>query len=52
MIFGTIIGAMILATVEDGLALLGADVYFNVFIEGMLIVLAVVLDRIRNGKEE
>ena len=47
-IFGTVIGALILATLRNGLTLLSVQPYFQQLTIGIVIVAAVFLDKIRS----
>jgi ribose transport system permease protein len=44
---GAILGAILLALIANGLVFLKIDVYWNTFIQGMIILAAVGLDRLR-----
>lgn len=44
---GTLIGALLIAVVNNGLDLMGVESYYQQVIKGMLIVAAVMLDQIR-----
>lgn len=48
-IWGVVIGAIILSTIENGIVHLNINVYWNEFIKGIVILLAVVVDTIRNS---
>ena len=43
-IFGTLVGAVIIAVIRNGLVLLGVGSYFTKIVVGLIIVLAVALD--------
>jgi inositol transport system permease protein len=49
-ISGTIIGALIIGVLNNGLMLLGVSPYWQQIIKGMIIISAVVLDASRNKK--
>ena len=49
-VWGVVIGAIILSTIENGIVHLNIDVYWNEFIKGIVILLAVVVDTIRNSR--
>lgn len=49
--WGTVIGAVILATIENGLIHLNLDVYWMELIQGIIIMLAVVLDAWKNHRD-
>ncbi len=48
---GTLIGALLIGVVNNGLDLLGVESYYQQVIKGALIVAAVMLDRSRNKQE-
>ena len=48
---GTLIGALLIGVVTNGLDLLGVESYYQQVIKGALIVAAVMLDRSRNKQE-
>jgi len=45
---GTIIGVLILQVISNGLTLLGVNQYFQMVVNGVVLVLAVSIDIIRN----
>ncbi len=45
---GTLIGALLIAVVNNGLDLMGVESYYQQVIKGMLIVAAVMLDQVRS----
>jgi Ribose/xylose/arabinose/galactoside ABC-type transport systems, permease components len=47
-IFGTVIGALIIGVLSNGLSLLGVSPYWQQFINGSLIISAVALDMFKN----
>lgn len=49
-VWGVIIGAIILSIIENGIVHLNISVYWNEFIRGVVILLAVVIDSIRNSR--
>jgi len=48
---GTLIGALLIGVMNNGLDLLGVESYYQQVIKGMLIVAAVMLDQSRNRRE-
>ena len=50
-IVGTLIGALILGVINNGLDLLNVTSYYQQIVKGCIIVLAVVLDSINRSKE-
>jgi len=49
-IWGTLLGAVVMGVIRNGLNLLGVSPYFQMIIIGLVIVTAVALDAIRNKK--
>jgi len=49
-ISGTIIGILILATIQNGLTLLSVQSFYQMIINGVVLILAVLMDVIRSGK--
>lgn len=47
-IIGTIIGALIVGCLDNGLTLLGISAYYQQILKGMLIVISVIVDTYRN----
>lgn len=47
-VFGTLFGALILAVLQNGLNLLGVNSFVIQILSGVIIILAVLLDRLRN----
>jgi len=47
---GTLIGALIIAVLRNGLNLLGVSSYIQQIVIGAVIILAVMLDTVRNKK--
>ncbi|WP_410511329.1 ribose ABC transporter permease [Paenibacillus sp. BR2-3] len=45
---GTIIGVLIMAVLSNGLTLLNVDFYWQMIVKGLVIVIAVLLDKLRN----
>jgi putative xylitol transport system permease protein len=48
---GTLIGALLIAVVNNGLDLMGVESYYQQVIKGVLIVAAVMLDQARHRRE-
>ena len=46
-IFGTLVGALIIGTLNNGLNLLGVSSFYQQIVKGIVIVVAVLLDRKR-----
>ncbi|MGV2470203.1 ABC transporter permease subunit, partial [Bacillus subtilis] len=44
-IAGTLIGVLIIGTLNDGLTLLGVSSFFQMVVKGVVILIAVLLDR-------
>lgn len=49
-VFGTFIGALIIAVVNNGMNLLGLDYYFQSIVKGLIIIIAVFID-VRSKKQ-
>lgn len=50
-IFGTVIGALIIGVLNNGLGLLGVSTYWQTFIKGALIITAIILDELKNKSQ-
>lgn len=50
-ILGTLIGAFIISVIQNGMNLLGIESYTQQVVLGAIIVIAVLLDKIRNGQD-
>jgi len=48
-ISGTIIGILILATIQNGMTLLSISTFYQMIINGAVLIVAVLLDVIRSG---
>ena len=51
-VFGTLFGALILAVLQNGLNLMGVNSFIIQILSGVIIILAVLLDRFRLGQIE
>ena len=51
-VWGVVIGAIILSTIENGIVHLNINVYWNELIRGVVILLAIVVDTIRNTRRK
>jgi len=49
-ISGTVIGILILATIQNGLTLLSVQSFYQMIINGVVLILAVLMDVIRSGQ--
>ena len=47
-IFGTIIGALIIGTLNNGLNILNVSSFYQQVVKGIVILLAVLMDRMKN----
>ncbi|MCA5013747.1 MULTISPECIES: ABC transporter permease [unclassified Enterococcus] len=47
-LFGTLIGALIIGTINNGLNLLGVSSFYQQIVKGLVIIIAVLLDRKQN----
>jgi D-xylose transport system permease protein len=43
-VFGALIGALIIATLDNGMSMLGVDTYWQMIVKGTILLLAVWLD--------
>lgn len=48
-LFGTLIGVLILGTLNNGLTLLSVNAYYQQIVQGLILLLAVALDQLRIG---
>ncbi|TFG62686.1 MAG: ribose ABC transporter permease [Spirochaetales bacterium] len=46
-VWGTLIGALLIGVINNGMNLLGISPYFQLFVKGLIIIGAVLLDRLR-----
>lgn len=51
-IWGAFVGAMVLAVMRNGMTLLGVDAYWQQVAEGLIIVVAVIIDMRKNAKRD
>ena len=51
-VWGAVIGAIILSTISNGIVHLNIDVYWNELIKGVVILLAIVVDTLRNSAKK
>ena len=51
-IWGAFVGALVLAVLRNGLTLLGVDAYWQQVTEGVIIVVAVIIDMRKNAKKD
>lgn len=51
-IWGAFVGALVLAVLRNGLTLLGVDAYWQQVVEGVIIVVAVIIDMRKNAKKD
>jgi inositol transport system permease protein len=49
---GTVIGAIILASMRNGMTLMSMDAYWQEIVEGVIIIAAVIIDRRKNLKKK
>lgn len=50
-VFGTIAGALVIGVINNGMDLLHVNVYWQQIVKGAIIVLAVLIDRMKNAKK-
>ena len=50
-LLGTIVGALIIGVVQNGLDILGISTYYQDVIQGVIILVAVLVDIRNNAKE-
>lgn len=51
-IWGAFVGALVLAVMRNGMTLLGVDAYWQQVAEGLIIVVAVIIDMRKNAKRD
>jgi inositol transport system permease protein len=51
-IWGAFVGALVLSVMRNGLTLLGVDAYWQQVVEGLIIVVAVIIDMRKNAKRD
>jgi ribose transport system permease protein len=49
-IWGTLVGALLIGVINNGMNLLGISPYFQLIVRGLIIILAVLLDRLRDDQ--
>jgi len=49
---GSVIGALVLGVLRNGLTLLGVQAYWQQILEGMIIIVAVIIDMRKNAKKK
>ena len=49
---GAVIGALVLGVLRNGLTLLGVQAYWQQILEGMIIIVAVIIDMRKNAKKK
>jgi D-xylose transport system permease protein len=49
-VFGALIGALIMATLDNGMSMLGVDTYWQMIVKGLILLLAVWLDVATSAK--
>ena len=50
-IFGTLLGVLLLGTIDNGLAILGVSSYWKLVVKGLILIFAVFVDVIRGGEK-
>ncbi|MEN1761949.1 ABC transporter permease [Anoxynatronum sibiricum] len=51
-VWGAVVGALVLSVLRNGLTLLGVHAYWQQIIEGMIIVVAVIIDMRKNARKK
>lgn len=51
-IWGAVVGALVLGVLRNGLTLLGVHAYWQQIVEGMIIIVAVIIDMRKNAKKK
>jgi ribose/xylose/arabinose/galactoside ABC-type transport system permease subunit len=46
-VWGTLVGALLIGVINNGMNLLGISPYFQLLVKGLIIIGAVLLDRLR-----
>ena len=46
-VYGTLIGALLIGVISNGLNLLGVQPYWQMMVKGTIIILAVLMDRMK-----
>jgi ribose transport system permease protein len=50
-IFGTILGAIVLGAMRNGLTLLNVQAFYQLLATGIIIILAMLVDRLARGRQ-
>ncbi|MCL2163399.1 MAG: ABC transporter permease [Oscillospiraceae bacterium] len=50
-VFGAVIGALVLGVLSNGMTLLGIDAYWQQVVQGLIIIIAVTIDKRKNVKK-
>ncbi|MEN9753346.1 MAG: hypothetical protein RL670_1037, partial [Actinomycetota bacterium] len=51
-IWGTIVGALLIGTINNGLDLLGVSPFWQIVVKGCIIILAIIIDERKNSKKK
>jgi ribose transport system permease protein len=46
---GTVLGLLVIATIKNGLTLCNVDAFVQMIVEGSILIVAVLIDLLRNG---
>ncbi len=50
-IFGTLLGVLLLGTIDNGLAILGVSSYWKLIVKGLILIFAIFVDVMRGGEK-